>query len=446
MARKRYMEAKARKEASLEYYQRRAKEIDPEEEYKKMESQLKLFGELKNGLLELCSTVSISKGINTERMENFERPAFELKKNNTTSTSNSKYEGFGRLKDHHFQKWQQAGSASIDGNVSGINWNFSEESTSEIDSFSTIEVLEADSLWSDWSSSWGSGWVLEEEEISEFAWIDWENWADKRKAMDRYFELKLERKAEKRRMEREWFCLDWLFREKKEEEVEMSESVCDEPSDVPDYEDHYPERIKSVFSVPIHWFQPKGESLADKSLIEIGKDQEKLTGSIPNMSSTSAVQTRELSTETCGSKQNRCSEMKASELKHDTNSEVFQSNQLDKLVEANTIELSPQELREVYEENRIEYGWPDGDLSDQQIAALFLDILLREMNLLEIQSGFGDIEIEYTPNLGVSKEDLETFMGVVRRIMKNKGSFEEIEDQEVERALAEAGFCLGLAI
>lgn len=433
-----FTEAKARKEASLEYYQKRAKEIDPEEEYKKMETQLKLFGELKSGLLEQCSTVSISKGLNTERIGKFEGPAFKIRDNaDTTSALNLKDEGFGYLnKNNHFQKCLQAESALIDGHLSKINWNFSEESTSESDSFSTIEVLEADSLWSDWSSSWGSGWVLEEEEISDLAWIDWVNWADKRKEMDRYFELVLERKAEKKRMEREWFCLDWLFREKKEEEVEMSESVCDEPSDVPDYEDHYLGRIKSVFSVPLHWFQPKGESIADKSLTENGNDQE---SAIPNMNSDSAIQKRNLSTETSGPKQNRCSELTASELEHDSNSEVSQSNQLDKLVEANSFELSPPELREVYEENRLEYGWPE-DLSDQQIAALFLDILLLEMNLLEIQSGFGDIEIEYTPDFGISKEDLETFMGVVRRIMKNKVSFEEIEDEEVERALAEAGF------
>lgn len=436
MADKKYMEAKARKEASLKYYQRRAEEIDPEEEYKKMESQLKLLGDLKCGLIDQ-STLSISRGLDTERMGKFhEEPAVEIENNaNTMSAINLKDEDVAHLKkNHHSQKWLQTRSASIEESPTNINWNFdSEESTRENDSFSTIEVLSADSLWSDWSSSWGSGWVLEEEEISDFAWVDWKNWAHTRQVMDKDFESRLERKAEKRRMEREWFCLDWLFREKKEEEVELSESICDEPSEFSDERDQYLGRIKSVFSVPLHWFLPKAESLADKP--------HELASTILNKTSNSSKQARDLSFEKNESKPKNSSELTASALNyHDSNSEVSPSNQQEKMEEDISFELSPQELREVYEENRLEYGWPEGDFSDQQIAAHFLAILLLEKNHPECDSGDVEIEFEYPPNLGISAEDMERFMNMVRGIMKDKDSFDEIEDKEVERALAEAGF------
>lgn len=441
---KKYMEAKARKEASLKYYQRRAMEIDPEEEYKKMESQLKLLGDLKSGLIDQ-STLSISRGLDTERTGKFhEEPAVEIENNATTmSALNIKDEDFANLKtNHHSQKWLQTRSTSIEESPANINWNFdSEESTREHDSFSTIEVLLADSLWSDWSSSWGSGWVLEEEDISDFAWVDWKNWAHTRQGMDKYFESRLERKAEKRRMEREWFCLDWLFREKKEEEVELSESICDEPSDLSDERDQYLGRIKNVFSVPLHWFLPKAESLAERSalrLLQNGKHLEELVGrSLTGENSNSTDQAKEVKVP----KLRRFSELTASALNsHDSNSEVSPSNQQEKLEEDISFELTPQELREVYEENGLEYGWPEGDFSDHQIAAHFLAILLLEKNNQECESGDVEIEFEYPPNLGISAEDMERFMSMVRGIMKDKVSFEEVEDKEVERALVEAGY------
>lgn len=260
-ARERFNAAKKLKQDSLKRYLQRASEIDPAEEFRKMEFEL-----LKNPktYLPLESMESLCNNHEAVRKESSERVLhlMGLDDNDTESIFSIDPIYDCLVEDPNLLTWLKFAKLGImEDGENDINIDWIEDTGSD------IEVLSFESLWADWSSSWGSGWALECSTVSNYAWDNWDDWCEVKVRIDAFFERRM-KKAEKRRFNRERFYLDWLFGERKSRGRSEKDSSSSDGDSLVGFGAHRPksQRVKEAFYAPLKWLQPKLEKLKAKSL------------------------------------------------------------------------------------------------------------------------------------------------------------------------------------
>lgn len=181
-----------RKVKSLEYYQARAREIDPRKEYARLERGLwhgrrnyKVKGtpmqRLEHFFKRMQDDTNLARERRDKKLAQFGLTKHDLKEGMVSIRVESLLDTesedvFGCLfePDPDPSRWLKYAIPTPKEDLLDTSETYTTDS-SLVDTLS-IEVLSVEHLWSDWSSSWGSGWVLEEEEPYLGAWRWWNQW------------------------------------------------------------------------------------------------------------------------------------------------------------------------------------------------------------------------------------------------------------------------------